>query len=370
MTTHSPSNERIKRRYLTYLKEAKHQSDATVDAVAAALARFETDTGFRDFKAFHTEQAIAFKRRLAEQDGRVAGTRLSKATLYATVAHLGRFFHWLAGQPGYKSCIRYSDADYFSLSANETRVATARRKKPFPTLEQVKRAISLMPHASEVERRNRALVAFILLTGARDSAVASLKLKHIDIAERSVLQDAREVRTKFGKSFATYFFPIGDEIFQIVVEWVEYLREEKFWGNDDPLFPATQIGLGESQQFVALGLTRETWKNTTPIRTIFRNAFHAAGLPYFNPHSLRATLAQLGERVCQTPEDFKAWSQNLGHEGVLTTFCSYGEVGTQRQAEIIRHLGNTGDFAHADAARQLLEFAKVIVRQERSDQAK
>jgi hypothetical protein len=42
--------------------------------------------------------------------------------------------------------------------------------------------------------------------------------------------------------------------------------------------------------------------------------------------------------VCKTPEEFKAWSQNLGHEEVLTTFRSYGAVGTQRQSQIIRDL--------------------------------
>jgi integrase/recombinase XerD len=49
-------------------------------------------------------------------------------------------------------------------------------------------------------------------------------------------------------------------------------------------------------------------------------------------------LAGLGEKLCQTPEAFKAWSQNLGHDKVLTTFHSYGEVQPQRQGEIIRDL--------------------------------
>ncbi len=49
---------------------------------------------------------------------------LSKATIYATVAHLKRFFQWLAGQPGYKSRLHYSDAEYFNLSEKDTRVAT------------------------------------------------------------------------------------------------------------------------------------------------------------------------------------------------------------------------------------------------------
>jgi hypothetical protein len=42
-------------------------------------------------------------------------------------------------------------------------------------------------------------------------------------------------------------------------------------------------------------------------------------------------LSQLGERLCRTPEEFKAWSQNLGHEQVLTTFSSYGQVAAERQ---------------------------------------
>ena len=195
-----------------------------------------------------------------------------------------------------------------------------------------------MPTDTEIERRNRALVAFTLLTGARDSAIASMKLKHVDLIVGCVNQDAREVKTKFSKTFNTFFFPVGEEIREIVTEWVSYLRDEKLWGNDDPLFPSTRIEVGPSRQFEAAGLKRAHWSTATPIRKIFRDAFTAAGLPYFNPHSFRNTLVQLGQEVCKTPEQFKAWSQNLGHEKVLTTFLSYGEVGCQRQGEIIREL--------------------------------
>jgi integrase/recombinase XerD len=69
MKTHHPDNERIKRRYLTFLKEAKGQSVASIDAVAKALSRFEADTKCSDFKKFRPEQGAAFKRHLAEQLG-------------------------------------------------------------------------------------------------------------------------------------------------------------------------------------------------------------------------------------------------------------------------------------------------------------
>ena len=373
MSTHNANNERIKRRYFAYLKEAKRLSEPTVDAVAKALDRFEVDTKYRDFKAYHFAQAVAFKKHIAEQTGQRSGEKLSKATLNATLAHLKRFFQWLAGQPGYKSRLQYSDADYFNLSDKDTRIATARREQKAPTLEQVKHTIAQMPADNEIERRNRALIAFTLLTGARDSAIASVKLKHVDLVEGSVYQDARDVRTKYSKTFTTYFFPVGDEIRRIVAEWGTSLREEQLWGNDAPPFPATPIGpggtppvspparvaVGVPRQFEAAGLTRDHWSNATPIRTIFRNAFVSAGLPYFNPHSFRNTLVQLGEGVCQTPEQFKAWSQNLGHEAVLTTFLSYGQVAGRRQGEIMRSVATPQLTAQPDVS----ELAKALLRE-------
>ena len=338
MRTHHPDNERIKRQYFVLLKEAKAQSEDSVDAVAKAIARFEADTQHRDFKAFHFEQAVAFKRRLSERDSRTTGEKLSMATQYATLAHLKRFFQWLALQPGYRSKLRYSEAEYFSFSEKNSRVAKARRERPVPTLEQVKHVIATMPKSTVIERRNCALLAFALLTGARDSALASMKLKHVDLAAGSVFQDAREVKTKFSKTFTTFFFPVGAEVQQVVDEWVLHLRHDLLWGNDDPLFPATRVEPGVKLHFQAVGIERRAWSTAAPIRGIFKRAFETAGLPYFNPHSFRSTLVQFGQKVCQTPEEFKAWSQNLGHEGVLTTFYSYGAVASPRQGEIIRGL--------------------------------
>ena len=358
MKKHSAENERIKRKYFAYLKEAKRYSEPTIDAAAKAFNRFEVYTKYRDFKAFHVEQAIGFKKFLAEQKGQQTGKKLSKATLHTTLTQLKRFFQWLAWQPGYKSRFQYADAEYFNLSDKDTRIATAQREQKVPTLEQIKHVINTMACGTEIERRNRTLVSFTLLTGARDSAIASLKLKHIDLVTNSVYQDAREVKTKFSKTFTTFFFPVGAEIRNNVVEWVTYLRDKKLWGNDDPLFPATRIALGTTCQFEAAGLARNHWSTASPIRKIFRDAFISAGLPYFNPHSFRNTLVQLGQEVCKSPEQFKAWSQNLGHEKVLTTFLSYGEVAYQRQGEIICGLAAPQQVVHSDAN----EIAEAVLR--------
>ncbi len=76
------------------------------------------------------------------------------------MGHLKRFFQWLSEQPGYKSRLRYSEAEYFNLSEKETRIATAKRSKPVPTIDQINHVIDTMPANSEIERRNRALIAY------------------------------------------------------------------------------------------------------------------------------------------------------------------------------------------------------------------
>jgi hypothetical protein len=81
-------------------------------------------------------------------------------------------------------------------------------------------------------------------------------------------------------------------------------------------------------------------------------------LPYFNPHSFRKTIVTLGQKLCQTPEEFKSWSQNLGHEDVLTTLYSYGHVQQHRQGEIFQQLKSPRLFANPNAE----DFARAVIK--------
>ena len=137
------------------------------------------------------------------------GKPLARATVQSRLMALKAFFHWLASQPGYKSRISYPDADYFNPSANDSRIATARRDGAVPSIEQVRHVVSKVAAETDIERRNRALIAFAILTGARDDAIASLSLRHLDFGRRTVFQDARTVRTKNRKTFEVLVFPGG-----------------------------------------------------------------------------------------------------------------------------------------------------------------
>ncbi len=180
----------------------------------------------------------------------------------------GSLFGSDSHQAGYKSHLTYSDADYFNPSRQDGQIAKATITRPAPTLEQIRHALAAMPAESDIEKRDRAVVAFAILNGARDDAIASIALRHVDLARRSVFHDARVVRTKNRKTFTSTFFPVGEEIEAIVAEWTTLLGTDRLFGLDDPLFPATKVQIGENDLFGPSSLDRVGLRNASAIRRI------------------------------------------------------------------------------------------------------
>jgi hypothetical protein len=85
-----------------------------------------------------------------------------------------RLFFWLAGRPGFRSRISYSDADYFNLSAKDTAVAKA-------------------DHAMSTSVRER-------------------------------LSRMRAMSVPRAKTITTYFYPVGDDFRTVVEEWIIFLQ--------------------------------------------------------------------------------------------------------------------------------------------------
>lgn len=359
MADYNPRNERIKKKYFHLLAEADQKSPATIDGVRKAIHRFESYTGFKDFATFHKGQAVGFKKHMAATKATQSGKPISQATVLTTVHALQEFFRWLAREPGYRARIQTADIRYLNLSRKDMSAARAPRAKKVPTIEQIRTAVSGMPANTDIECRNRALMAFTIVTGMRDSEIASLRLKHVDLDRRLVMEVPGEVKTKFSKRIETYFFPVGNDLEDLIVDWVRYLQGVKLFGHDDPVFPRTAILQDESLSFRAAGVEPKFWSTAGPIRTIFKEAFAQTGLEYFTPHTFRTALTILGERICKTPEEFKAWSQNLGHESPLTTFTSYGQVSLHRQGDLIRNAGKSG--SREDKLDRLLELVEGVV---------
>lgn len=338
MPNYNTKNEIIKKQYEEYLGLDEGLSEQTIYGKLKDLRKYEEHTGFKCFSTFNKKQAIAFKEKYKKACN-PSGGNMSASTILRTFQNLKEFFGWLARQKGYRSKIKYDDFRIFNLTKKEENVARRKPYKSAPSLEHVKEAIYAMPVSTEFERRNQALMAFALLTAARVNALISLKLGDVDEVNGTVMQDPKHVDTKFSKYIVTQFFEVGDDIKDIALSWVRYLRQKKGVTDNHPLFPAVQNGFNhEKQVFEKVGLSDEHITSTTAVREIFKEAYENANLPYYKPHLLRDTLARHGEQICKTPEEFKAWSQNLGHSSTLTTFNSYGEVHAHRQCQLIKEL--------------------------------
>ncbi|MEM8625455.1 MAG: tyrosine-type recombinase/integrase [Pseudomonadota bacterium] len=338
MPRRSTRNVRIKRRYLVWLKEAKGLSEASIDRAAASIDRFETATKGADFGALHSEKIRAFKRELERATNPATSRPLAAGTIDGTLRDLKAFFSWLADQSGYRSKVSHSDAAYFTSNRRLAKAAHGGAWVDHPSPDQVRHAIRLMPDGTTVQRRDRAVMAMLLLTGARDGALVTLRLANLNLEAGCVSFIGRHVETKFGKAFTTWFFPVGGDIQAIVADWAGELRRDHLFSQGDSLFPKQLVGLNEEGAFKGGRLAREPWSNAAAVSRICKAAFMAAGLPAYTPHLIRKTLVDLASEHCVTAEEFKAWSQNLGHEDVLTTFRSYGAVSNCRQREIMSRM--------------------------------
>ncbi len=153
----------------------------------------------------------------------------------------------------------------------------------------------------------------------------------MDLDEKSVTQNPREVATKFGKRIDTLFSKEFAEAETHLRQWLTNLNEVALYGPDDPLFPSTALSAQSNRGFTATGFTRGHWKTTEPVRKIVNAYFDAAGLSAFGPHAFRHMLARHAAKHSQTVAEFIANAQNLGHTDPLTTLRSYGQISRDDQ---------------------------------------
>ena len=157
----------------------------------------------------------------------------------------------------------------------------------------------------------------------------------MDLSEKSVTQNPREVATKFGKSIDTFFAKGFEEAETALAAWIPHLDEVELCGPDDPLFPATAIAPQANSGFKASGFDRRSWKSTEPVRKIVSAAYARAGQPKYGPHAFRHMLARHAVQTSTSVAEFVATSQNLGHTDVLTTLPSYSQLSRECQRALV-----------------------------------
>ena len=348
MTSIIYKNELLKRKFYKHLEITKQFTDESINRYECSIWLWEDFSGKADFSLFNMTKAEEFKEWLKNKKKKKSDTNISLSYCYDTLRHLQAFFGWLFDQPNYRSKTKQSAVNFLNLTKREIREATQPRTIKYPTLEEIKKVIENIKGETEVEMRDKALFSLAALTGARITALRTLPMKSFDKENLIIYQDpSLGVETKFRKKITSVLIPFEyKETLNFFLKWFNYLQDEKKFGPDDPIFPATKIENGKDNisYYSTNRVEPKFLKTSTSLRQIFRKRYDQAGVKYYHPHTLRHFWVKEMSKLPLTEEEKKAISQNLGHANVGTTFGSsgYGKIEENRQIEIIKNINFGG----------------------------
>ena len=331
----NPKNEKIKRKFFQWLKDADGCCQATIDNIEKAILLYEDFTRQADFVTYNSDKAIDFKKSLSKREHR--GKIISLTTYHTYLRYLRKFFTWLSWQSGYRSKITLDKIKYLNIGEKEEKIATQSIPRNYPSLEYVINLADSIKISSEIDMRDRALISFTLLSGMRDKAIVTLPLGCFDEEKLFISQNPRlGVQTKFSKLILTTLLKFNDKLLDYILEWVKYIKAKGF-GSQDPLFPRSKTDKGtENLSFEPSNEVEPVfWKGTGRIREIFKKRSQEAELPYYPPHTFRHLAIDLAFKHCNSGEQIKAISQNFGHEHIATTLSSYANYDSNRLSGIL-----------------------------------
>lgn len=336
---YNPKNELTKAKFLEMLQNAKGRDPKTVNSYANAIYEFELSTNFKDFKKFEVKQAIEFKESLSNKKNQGTGEPISKSYLQHYVKHVKDFFEWLARQREYEKHISYDDAQYFTLSRNDRNKAQATNFQDSHSVEEIIATIRKMPSKTIVEMRDEAMMSLFLLTTPRISALQSARISSVqyfkDYDAWAFIQNPNMVKTKFASNITAYFIGHLQDIYNNVLNWQKYLKEQDF-DDKAPLFPKIVPSFTE-EGLQCLVLQKEFIKSQTTIREVVKRAFLNNNLEYRKPHTFRHAITRKMMRSEKSSLYISALAQNMGQRDVGVIIASYGMSPEHERAGILKN---------------------------------
>ncbi len=345
-------NDRILHEWIKY---AGRWSAKTVDAKLAAIRQFEEFCGGRAFAKLSKNDVARFRDHLKSRVEAHGDESLSVSTVRHSASHVRSFLVWLIEQPKFGRLDR-SIPKHLTLPKKFAAAPLSMAERPIPTVDEAERMINLMSEETIKGRRDRAMVAIAFLGALRADTVTSLRIKHLDIENRIIVQDARRSRAKNGKSLRVKFFPLPSIFVEVLEEWVEELMALGF-RPDDALFPDDKYLTKNAIEAAAKRIG--AMGSTFAISSAFKLASHLVE-KQFSPHSAKHCIGRLGLELCKTPQQTKAWSQNMGHEGQDITQRYYQNIPESSVHEIIEEVGHhesgTDTFEELELQLQYYEY--------------
>lgn len=340
------------RAYLDYCRDVRQNDEKSVRLARVALdhlLNWATECAF----ARASELRPVLPVYLAERE-------VSAGYLDKLLSICRNFFTWAREQ--YPE--RYADlrGDYIAGLRSKRGPGRVVERELY-TLEQVQRLVDFTP-VTRIARRERAMAAFLFLSGMRAGAFVSLPVRAVVLDYRPAGADqamilVRQwpdwgVLTKNRKAANTYLLPHPElaGLREIVRDWH---REVEAGVGSTGMWWALLEADGET--FSPDQVPGENRRNGLGAR--LRWLCEQQGVPYLSPHKMRRGHTVWAEGQCRSVAEFKAVSQNLMHESMTLTDARYGVLTESELAARLAGVGIEVNEALLDVLAEALFLRKI-----------
>lgn len=316
---------------------AKQWDDQTVKAKLQTIRAFEEFDGGKPFTGLTLERVDAFRDHLEALSLEANG--IKRSTLQHRAGYLRNFLKWLVLQSRYKH-LDGGIADAMILKRKVVAQASQPDTGPFSTLEEALEMLERLPRNSLLEERDRALFASPYANGFRAKVQTNLKIRNVDLETERSNQDGLQEFAKNGKIYTAGPFAGFDPFLEVFLDWVRRLRDLGF-SEEDAVFPSNIDLVQRRLPLDASHQTIPSMRSEHAIRRVFTRASATIGKSY-SPHSARRTITTHQIKVCRTPAELRAISQNLGHESIETTIKYYAKLSDTDRFQILQDMASRG----------------------------
>lgn len=337
--------------YLEYQEKVLQLSSKTIRRKWAHLRHLLEWADSTEFtEAFKIENSFPQYLLTARNDGQAE--RLSPISLQRACGEARSFFRWakMNLESKYK---QVPEGWIESLRpARKYGLQSELEAREYYKLEEVRKLVNFQP-VRLVDKRDRAAIAMLFVSGMRASAFVSLPIRCVDLKDMAVNQLPSEgVQTKNSKAARTYLLPIYD-LLQVVQEWDNLVRAEL--GKDGLWYPnLTSDGMDWK-----FGETGSTESRRMAITRGLKRFCEREKIEYRSPHKLRNGHGVFGVKHAKTIEEFKAFSQNMMHESMNITDSLYSRLATDDIKEAIFGMEETkGKIENNEMYNKFTEFMR------------
>ena len=328
----NPANEEIKQDYRFYLKhqrDFKLNNDSIKDKMSK-IDKYDEFFNYADFIEFDTNKGIEYYNHLL---GRFENGQLEMSTVLSYLNTIKEFLNWYFDNHKVKSK-KTLIASLVTLEPKDEHRRLAQRLEyvEYPSQDEFEQIISFSEETI-LDKRDKAILTFLYISGARISAVATATIKSIDEKKMIFFQDPLEgIKTKRSKHIISILLKFDKKYYECIRSWINFLKVECGFRGIDPLFP------------VVKDVVKKNFMNgEADYRKMIAKRCRDVLLPEYHPHAFRHAHIYKALSYVRNGWQLRALSQNVGHESLMTILEKYAKMKPEEYMRVLDDMVGDGD---------------------------